>query len=74
MSYIPLTPANFEQHKKRILEIIQNIRIEDLDSDFEMSLKNGIMMGNHANQCDSCNILHYLMAFVIDKHRLEVGK
>jgi len=74
MSYIPLTPANFDEHKKRILEIIQNIKIDDLDTDFEMSLKNGIMMGNHANNCDSCNILHYLMAFVIDKHRLEVGK
>jgi len=71
MSFIPLTPDNFDEHKKRILGIIENMRIEDLDSDFEMSLKNGIMMGNHANKCDACNVLHYLMAFVINKHRLE---
>ncbi len=72
MSFIPLTPANFDEHKKRILDIIENIQIEDLDSDFEMSLQNGVLMGNHANKCDSCNVLHYLMAFVINKHRLEV--
>jgi len=72
MSFIPLTPDNFDEHKKRILKIIENLRIEDLDSDFEMSLKNGVLMGNHANKCDSCNLLHYLMAFVINKHRLEV--
>ena len=71
---IPLTPTNFEKHKKRIIQIIKNLQIEDLDSDFEMSFQAGIKMGNHANECDSCNILHYLMAFVIDKHRLEMGK
>jgi len=74
MSSIPLTPTNFDEHKKRIIQIIENLQIEDLDSDFEMNLKNGVLMGEHANKCDSCNILHYLMAFVIDKHRLEVGK
>ena len=74
MSFIPLTPANFEEHKKRIFKIIENMRIEDLDSDFEMSLKNGVLMGKHANKCDTCNVLHYLMAFVINKHRLEVEK
>jgi len=72
MSFIPLTPANFEEHKKRILDIIQNIQIDDLDSDFEMSLQNGVLMGTHANKCDACNVLHYLMAFVINKHRLEI--
>lgn len=70
-NFIPLTPANFEEHKKRILDIIENIQIEDLDINFEMNLQNGVLMGNHANKCDSCNILHYLMAFVINKHRLE---
>ena len=74
MSAIPLTPANFKEHKKRIIKIIENLQIEDLDSNFEMSLATGVKMGNHANQCDSCNILHYLMAFVIDKHQLEMGK
>ena len=73
-SFIPLTSVNFEEHKKRILDIIENIQIEDLDSDFEMSLQNGVLMGNHANKCDSCNVLHYLMVFVINKHRLEVEK
>ncbi len=71
-SFIPLTPANFNEHKKRILDIIENIQIEDLDINFELSLQNGVLMGNHANKCDACNILHYLMAFVINKHRLEI--
>ncbi len=74
MSFIPLTPANFEEHKKRIIKVIDDIQIEDLDIDFHMSLKNGVLMGNHSNQCDTCNILHYLMAFVINKHRLTVDK
>jgi len=71
---IPLTPQNFEEQKKRIIKIINNLNLEDLDSDFEMTFHQGILMGNHANQCDSCNVLHYLMAYVIDKHRLKVGK
>lgn len=69
---IPITPANFDEHKKRIIQIINDIQIEDLDINFEMSLKNGVLMGNHANQCDACNVFHYLMAFVINKHRLTV--
>lgn len=71
---IPLTPQNFEEHKKRIIKIIEDLALDDLDSDFEMSLQQGMKMGNHANQCDSCNILHYLMAYVIEKHSLLVGK
>jgi len=71
---IPLTPGNFEEHKKRIIKIIEDLHLEDLESNFEMTFKQGIIMGNHANKCDSCNILHYLMAYVIDKHRLKVGK
>ncbi len=71
---IPITPANFDEHKKRIIKLIEDIQIDDLDINFEMSLKNGILMGNHANQCDSCNVFHYLMAFVINKHRLKVDK
>jgi len=74
LSSIPLTFANFDEHKKRIIKIIENLQIEDLDSDFEMSFETGIKMGNHAFECDSCNILHHLMAFVIDKHRLEVDR
>ena len=74
MDVIPLTPANFEEHKKRIIQIIVNLQIEDLDSDFEMSFQSGMQMGNHAFECNSCNILHHLMAFVIDKHRLEEGR
>jgi len=74
MSFIPITAANFEEHKKRIIKIIENIEINDLDINFEMSLKNGVLMGNHANQCDTCNIFHYLMAFIINKHRLVVDK
>ncbi len=70
---IPLTPANFEEHKKRIIKIIQDLQIKDLDPNFEMSLKQGIIGGHHASECDSCNILHYLMSFVINKHRLVVG-
>jgi len=73
-SVIPITPANFEEHKKRIIKIIEDIKIEDLDVKFEMSLRNGVLMGNHANQCDTCNIFHYLMAFVINKHRLAFDK
>ena len=72
MSFLPLTPANFEQHKKRIIKIIEDIKIKDLSMTFELSLSNGVLMGNHASDCDSCNILHYLMAFVINKHRLKV--
>lgn len=74
MSLIPITRANFEEHKKRILKIIEDIEIDDLDINFEMSLENGVLMGNHANQCDTCNIFHYLMAFIINKHRLTVDK
>jgi len=72
--YIPLTPQNFEEHKKRIIKIIEDFTLDDLNSNFEMSLQQGIKTGNHANECDSCNILHYLMAYTIDKHRLVVGK
>jgi len=71
---IPLTPQNFEEEKKKIIKIIENLTLDDLDSDFEMTFEQGIMMGNHASLCDSCNIFHYLMAQVIDKHRLVVGK
>ena len=71
---IPLTPENFEEHKKRIIKIIQDLQIEDLDPNFEMTLRQGVLAGNHASQCDSCNILHYLMSFVINNHRLVVGK
>lgn len=71
---IPITRANFEEHKKRIIKVIDDIEIDDLDINFEMSLENGVLMGNHANQCDTCNIFHYLMAFIIDKHRLTVDK
>lgn len=74
MSFIPITRANFEEHKKRIMKVIGDIEIDDLDINFQMSLKSGVLMGNHANSCDTCNIFHYLMAFVINKHRLTVGK
>ena len=67
---IPLTPENFDEHKKRILKIIKNLQIKDLDSNFELSYEQGIKTGNHAFECDSCNILHYLMSFTINKHRL----
>ena len=72
MDFIPITRANFYEHKKRIIKIIEDIEIDDLNINFEMSLSNGVLMGNHSNQCDSCNTLHYLMAFVINKHRLKV--
>ena len=71
---IPLTPQNFEEQKKKIIKIIEDLKLDDLDSDFEMSFDQGIKMGNHANQCDSCNLFHYFMAYVIDKHRLVVGR
>ena len=67
---IPLTPENFEEHKKRIIKIIENLQIKDLDPNFELSYEQGIKTGNHAFECDSCNILHYLMSFTINKHRL----
>ncbi len=67
---IPLNPKNFEGHKKRILKIIENLKIEDLDPKFELSYEQGVKTGNHAFECDSCNILHYLMSFAINKHRL----
>ena len=71
--FIPITRANFDEHKKRIIKVIEDIDIDDLDiMGYEMSLKNGVLMGNHANQCDTCNVFHYLMAFVINKHRLKV--
>ena len=74
MDLIPLTRENFDEHKKRIIKIIDDIKIDDLDPQYQMSMDNGIKMGNHANECDSCNIFHYLMGYVIDKHRLVVGK
>lgn len=74
MSFIPLTPANFEEHKKRAIKILQNLSINDLDSDFVMTIKQGIITGNHANQCDSCNMLHYLMAYAMNLHRVETEK
>jgi len=67
---IPLSPENFEEHKKRIIKIIENLHIEDLDPSFELSYEQGVKTGNHAFECDSCNILHYLMSFTINKHRL----
>lgn len=70
---IPLNPENFEEHKKRIIKIIENLKIEDLDPNFELSYAQGIKTGNHAFECDSCNILHYLMSFTINKHRLTEG-
>lgn len=72
MDIIPLTRANFDEHKKRIIKVIEDIDIDDLDINYEMSLKNGVLMGNHANQCDTCNTFHYLMAIVINKHRLKL--
>jgi len=69
---IPLTPENFEEHKKRMIKIIEDLNIEDLDPNFQMTFKQGIKTGNHANICDSCNLLHYLMSFTINKHRLEI--
>lgn len=74
MDIIPLTPQNFEEHKKRAIKLIEDMGIEDLDPNFEMTVKQGIITGNHANECDSCNILHYLMAQVLNKHRLVTGK
>ena len=74
MTVIPLTPQNFEEHKKRILKIIQDLEIEDLDPNFEMSMQQGIITGNHMGECDSCNVLHYLFSFVVNKHRLQMGK
>lgn len=71
---VPITPQNFEEHKKRILKVIQELNLEDLDPNFEMSLQQGIQSGNHASECDACNILHYMMSFVINNHRLQVGK
>jgi len=71
---IPLTTQNFEEQKKKIIKIIEDLTLDDLDSDFEMTFQQGIKIGNHANQCDPCNIFHYLMAQVIDKHSLVVGK
>lgn len=74
MDFIPITPANFEEHKKRIIKLVNNIQIDDLDPQYEMSMSSGIKMGNHANTCDTCNVLHYLMAIIIDTHRLQVEK
>ena len=71
MDVIPITRANFYEHKKRIIKMIEDIQIDDLDINFEMSLRNGVLMGNHASQCNTCNVFHYLMAFVINKHRLK---
>lgn len=71
---IPLTPENFEKHKKRIIKIIKDLQLQDIDPNFEMSLKQGIIVGNHMGECDSCNILHYLMSFIFNKHRLVVEK
>ena len=71
---IPLTPQNFNEQKKKIIKIIEDLTLDDLDSNFEMTFQQGITMGNHANQCNTCNIFHYLMAYIIDKHRLVVGK
>ena len=74
MTVIPLTPANFDEHKKRIIKIIEDLKIDDLDPTFQMSFKQGITTGNHMGECDSCNVLHYLFSFVVNKHRLEMGK
>jgi len=71
MNILPLTPANFEEHKKRALQLIVNFDIDDLDPDFKMTLQQGIKTGEHASQCDSCNMLHYLMSYALNKHRLE---
>lgn len=74
MDIVPLTPANFEEHKKRAIRIIQALEIDDLDINFKMSLEQGIIVGNHMSECDTCNVLHYLMSFVFNKHRLKMGK
>ncbi len=74
MSNIPLSPATFDNYKKNIIVMINNIKFDDLDPHFQMSLENGIKMGNHANDCNVCNIYHYLMAIIIDTHRKQSGK
>ena len=69
---IPITPENFEENKERIIKIIKDLSIEDLNPNFQMTYEQGIKTGTHANICDSCNILHYLMSFTINKHRLQI--
>jgi len=54
--------------------MIHDIKFDDLDPNFVMGLKEGIKMGNHAFECDACNIFHHLMAIIISSHGLQSGK
>lgn len=71
---IIINEKNFAEKKQEVIDMIYDIKFDDLDPDFVMSLKEGIKMGNHAFECDACNIFHHLMAIIIDTHRKQMGK
>jgi len=71
---IIINEKNFEEKKQEVIDMIYDIKFEDLDPNFVMGLKEGIKMGNHAFECDACNIFHHLMAMIISSHGLQSGK
>ena len=66
---LAITPDNFDEYKEKIIKVIQDLKIEDIDPDFRMSFEQGIKGGNHAYECNTCNVLHFMMSYIIEQHR-----
>ena len=69
-----ITRKNFHEAKKFAIQVLEELKIEDGIT--MLSLQKGIETGEHANECDQCNILHHLMASAIIAHKRknEEGK
>ena len=68
--HIVITRKNFEQAKKFAIKVLEELKIEDGIT--IMGLQKGIEMGQHASECDQCNILHHLMASAIITHKRKM--
>ena len=71
---VPITAENFVDYQTKMVNIILGMKFEDLDPNYKMTLEGGIAMGNHAFECDACNVLHYLVSLIIDTHRLQIDR
>ncbi len=69
---IVITRENFEEAKKFAIKVLEELKIEDGIT--MMGLQKGIEMGQHASECDQCNILHHLMASAIITHKRKKEK
>jgi len=70
--HIVITRKNFEQAKKFAIKVLEELKIEDGIT--MMGLQKGIETGQHASECDQCNILHHLMASAMIAHKRKMEK